>query len=184
MVRKLFTVAAIALVAGVSFAAEITSGPQVGSQVGAFKPKHITGESAGEKVCLVCKHGDAPVVMVFARCTECEGTINLLKKLDAAVAANSKCEMGSFVVFLSDAEKIDDTLKAYAKNHGLKNVTVSVEAPAGPAKMNISKDADVTVVMYTEHKVKANHAFKKGELTDKKIDAILADLSKILPEKK
>jgi hypothetical protein len=31
--------------------------------------------------------------------------------------------------------------------------------------------------------VKANHAFKKGELTEKGIDKILADLPKILPKK-
>ena len=32
------------------------------------------------------------------------------------------------------------------------------------------KDADVTVVLYNQHKVKANYAFKKGELKDKDID--------------
>ena len=33
-------------------------------------------------------------------------------------------------------------------------------------------------------KVKANHAFKKGELTDAKIDEVVKDVAKILPENK
>ena len=41
---------------------------------------------------------------------------------------------------------------------------------------------EVTVVLYTKRTVKANHTFKKGELNDKAIDAIVADLAKILPE--
>jgi hypothetical protein len=38
-------------------------------------------------------------------------------------------------------------------------------------------------VLYTDHTVKANYAFKKGELKDKDIDAITKDVSKILPQK-
>ncbi|MGL4420292.1 MAG: hypothetical protein ACRCZF_06490 [Gemmataceae bacterium] len=185
MIRKMFAALAVAtLVVGVVSAAEITSGPQPGAMVGAFKPMHATGESAGEKSCLVCKYGDAPVVMVFARCTQCEGTQTLIKKIEEATKTHSKCELSSFVVFLSDDEKIGDNLKAYGKKLELKNVVLSYEASAGPAKMNINKDADVTVVLYTEHKVKANHAFKKGTLDEKGVDAVIKDLTKILPEEK
>ncbi len=45
-------------------------------------------------------------------------------------------------------------------------------------------DADVTVILYVNHNVKANHPFKKGELDDKAIEKILADVKLILPEKK
>jgi hypothetical protein len=41
----------------------------------------------------------------------------------------------------------------------------------------------VTVVLYTDRTVKANHAFKTGELKDKDIDQIVAEVSKILPQK-
>ena len=61
---------------------------------------------------------------------------------------------------------------------------MAIDNPAGPEKYNFSKDADVTVVLYVDHVVKANHTFKKGELNDKAIEMIVADVSKILPEKK
>jgi hypothetical protein len=35
------------------------------------------------------------------------------------------------------------------------------------------------VVLYTDRTVKANHSFKKGELTDKDVDVIIGDVSKI-----
>jgi hypothetical protein len=47
----------------------------------------------------------------------------------------------------------------------------------------VSKDADVTVVLYTKRTVKANYAFAKGGLNDKAIDKIVADVSKIVPAK-
>jgi hypothetical protein len=40
------------------------------------------------------------------------------------------------------------------------------------------------VVLYTKSKVKVNYAFKKGQMTDKDIDRIVSDVSKILPEDK
>ena len=50
-------------------------------------------------------------------------------------------------------------------------------------KYKVNKDADVTVVLYTQHMVKANHTFAKGELKDKDIDAVVADVVKIVPAK-
>jgi len=60
---------------------------------------------------------------------------------------------------------------------------LSIDNPSGPGAYKVSKDADVTVVLYNQHKVKSNFAFKKGELQEKDIEAIVADISKILPEK-
>ena len=74
---------AIALLAGSVLAAEkVESGPQVGKNIpGPFHPLNVTGESAGEKACLVCKNGGNPVAMVFARETS-ESLTQLVKKLD------------------------------------------------------------------------------------------------------
>lgn len=186
MVRKTIAgLAAVALVAGFAVAAELKSGPQTGEKVpGPFHPLNINGEDAGKKACLYCKNGANPVAVVFARSADCEETAKLLKKLDEATATHSKCEMGSFAVFLTDDDKAEEKLKAMVKNQGLKNLIVSVDNPAGPEKYTISKDADVTVLLYTNHVVKANHAFKKGELSDAKIDEVVKDVSKILPESK
>ena len=92
---------------------------------------------------------------------------------------SSKSEMGSFVVFLSDDDKLSDTLKAHAEKAKLKNVVLAVDTPAGPNKYNVSKDADLTVVLYTDRKVVSNFSFEKGKITDKDIEAIVKDVSKI-----
>ncbi len=187
--RKLgFAVIAMAVVgAGVAsfaMAAELKSGPQAGDKIpGPFHPLNVTGASAGKKNCLVCQHGSNPVAIVFARTADCPGTAKLIKKLDEATAANSKCEMGSFAVFLSDDDKLASKLEEMAKKSEIKNLTLSIDNPAGPSKYNVSEDADITVILYNEHKVAANYAFKKGEITDANIEAIIKDVAKITPAK-
>ena len=92
--------------------------------------------------------------------------------------------MGSFVVMLTgDADKMEAELKKLADKEGLKKVVLTIESPAGPSGYNIAKDADVTVLLYVKQTVKKNFAFKKGELTDAKVEEILKELPVILPEK-
>jgi hypothetical protein len=121
--------------------------------------------------------------MIFAREVS-DSLTSLVKKVDAETAKNSKARMGSFVVFLNDEEKLSDKLKSLAKAEGIKNTVLAIDNPAGPKAYNVAKDADVTVVLYVKQKVVANHAFKKGELNAKAIDAIVAEIPKILPGKK
>jgi hypothetical protein len=174
---------ALALVAGVALAAEnLKSGPQVGQEVpGPFHPLNVTGENAGEKVCLFCKNGSNPVAMIFAREVS-DNLTNLIKKIDSATAEHKDAKMGSFVVFLSDSEDLPKQLKEVADKEKITSTVLSVDSPAGPAAYKVAKDADVTVVLYTNRSVKANHAFGKGELKEKDIDTVVADLGKILPK--
>ena len=60
------------------------------------------------------------------------------------------------------------------------STVLAIDNTGGPKSYKVAKDADVTVVLYTDHTVKANYAFKKGDLNDKAIDKILADIPKIL----
>jgi len=175
---------ALLLLVGTGFAAEtVQSGPQVGEKIpGAFTPLNVTGEDAGQKRCLVCKNGLNPVAMVFAREVS-EPLTTLLKKLDAATAKNSGTNMGSFVVFCSDDESLQARLKDLAKNEKIEHLILSIDNPSGPSKYKVAKDAAVTVVLYTNHDVKANYAFRKGELKATDVDKIVADVSKILPAK-
>ncbi len=121
--------------------------------------------------------------MIFAREIN-DGLTSLVKKIDEATAKNRSCRMGSFVVFCSDEEGLKKKLEDLADKEKLTKTVLTIDNPAGPEDYNVAKDADVTVVLYTKQKVKVNYAFKKGELKERDIDRILADLSKILPEKK
>ena len=71
-----------------------------------------------------------------------------------------------------------------AGDAGLKKIVLAIDNPAGPQKYKVSKEADVTVVLYNEHLVKANYAFKKGQLKNKDIEKIVSDVSKIVPTDK
>lgn len=107
---------------------------------------------------------------------------SLVKKIDAASVEFKAKGVKSFVVFLSDDEKLEDTLKTYAKKQGIAKVVLSIDNVAGPKEYNIAKDADVTVLLYTGRKVQANHAFRKGELNAAAIERVVADLPKIAPK--
>ena len=120
--------------------------------------------------------------MIFAREIS-DSLTSLVKKIDAETAKNSKAKMGSFVVFLSDDEKLGDKLKDLAKRENLKNIVLTIDNPAGPDGYNVVKDADVTVVLYNQRKVAVNHAYKKGELNNKAIDQVVGEVSKIVPKK-
>lgn len=176
---------ASALLVSVALAGEaVKSGPQVNEDVpGPFHPYNVTGAKAGVKNCLYCQNGNNPVAVIFAR-EVCPEVTTLIKKLDECTAQHSECKMGSYVVFLNDKEGLDKELKSMADKADLKKIVLSIDNPAGPEEYKISKDAEVTVLLYTKHIVKANHAFKKGELKDKDIETIAQEVKKILPEEK
>jgi hypothetical protein len=121
--------------------------------------------------------------MIFAREVS-DSLTSLVKLIDAATAENSKASMGSFVVFLSDKEGLKDQLKSLATKENLKKTVLSIDNPAGPKGYGVAKEADVTVVLYNKRTVKSNYAFKKGELNAAAVAQIVADIPKILPDKK
>jgi hypothetical protein len=184
MLRKsLFAIAIVGsalLVAGAQTTGSVKSGPKVGDEVpGPFHPLNVTGEKAGEKSCLYCSNGGNPVAVVFAR-EATPAVAKLLKQLDDATVKNSKANMGSYAVFCSDKDGLDKALTKLAVEQKLTKLVLAIDNPAGPQKYKIAKDADVTVVLYTDFEVKANHAFAKGQLTDAAITKVVADVAKIV----
>jgi len=120
--------------------------------------------------------------MIFAR--EVSGPLtSLVKKLDEATAKNRDAMMGSFVVFCNDDDGLEKKLQQLAEKEKFKEIILAIDSASGPTKYKIAKEADVTVVLYNEHKVEANFVFKKGELNDKKVEEIMKALPKILPKK-
>jgi hypothetical protein len=119
--------------------------------------------------------------MIFAR-EITDPLTSLVKKIDAVNQKEGK-KMMSFVVFLNDKEGIEKELKELATKENLKQTVLAKDSPAGPKGYDVAKDADVTVVLYVNRNVKSNHAFKKGELNQKAVDEILADMPKILEKK-
>jgi hypothetical protein len=121
------------------------------------------------------------VVTVFAREITDELT-SLVSKIDEKVAEHKDDQLASFLVVLTDdPDDVETKLTELAEKHEIKDVPLTLfDGEAGPPSYKIAKDADVTVLLWRRTNVKVNHAFAKDELDEKKVDAIIADISKIL----
>jgi hypothetical protein len=117
--------------------------------------------------------------VVFARELTAPVT-SLVKKIEACTTKNKDKKMGSFAVFCSDDEGLAKKLKEFAEKDKIEKCILTMDNPSGPGPVHLNKDADVTVILYVNKTVKANHAFKKGELNDEAIAKILKDVPKIL----
>ena len=118
------------------------------------------------------------MVCVFARKTS-EPLASLVKQIDKKIGENPKLK-GFVVITPKKGDKPAEDLKNLASSANIRHVPLTVgESPDGPPDYEIAKDADVTVLMWKHHMVKANRAYK-GELAHGDIRSIVADISKIL----
>jgi len=181
MIRNLLAASVVAVLGRVAFGADLNFGPQAGDKVpGPFHPLNVNGEDAGKKACLYCKAGDDPTVAIFARSSDDAALQKLIAMLDEVNTKYAKADLNTFVVFCSSEEKLEPKLKDLAEKAKLKKVVLAIESTEGPEKYAISKDADVTILVYKDRTVVANHSFAKGKLTDKDSEKVVADVVKIV----
>ena len=107
---------------------------------------------------------------------------SLVKKIDDTVGKNGKKKMAAFVVLLSDNPEEDEKkLKALAKKYQIKNIPLTLYRDnKGPENYTLSKDAELTVMMWVGQNVKVNHAYKSAKINKKEIAKVVASTSKIL----
>lgn len=109
---------------------------------------------------------------MFARSTS-DSLTSLVKKIDSTKGIKS------FVIFLSDDEKLRGDVVKLAEKEGVKNTVFAVNDTVGPKNYKISKDAEVTVLIYSKNTIRANHAYTKSGFNAKAVEAIVKDFSKI-----
>ena len=104
---------------------------------------------------------------------------SLVKTIDGMVD-NVEDKKGSetkhaFVVYLTDdADAAAGELETFAEKHQIKNVPLTVfDGEAGPPKYNIAKEAEVTIMMWADKKVKVNQAFAANELDKNAVKKVL-----------
>jgi hypothetical protein len=158
------------------------SGPQVGDKLpGPFNSVVAYSEEpslVGKRTDFVEMCGPNPVVLVFARALT-KPLTRLVNQLDAVGARHKSARLKIVVVILSDDDALENNLKEYGEKQGIKHVNLAIMEPAGPKNYQLSKEADVTVLLYKGRKVEANHAFKKGELNEDRVEKILTDVPRI-----
>jgi hypothetical protein len=165
---------------------ELKSGPQVGARLpGPFQALTVLHaeqpDATGKKSDFVEEYGQNPVVLVVAR-MDSDPLRKLLQSVNDEVARHKmdKKKVRALLVMLSDDDDLEMKLKDFAEKHGVKQVSLSTDSAAGPPNWRFADDADVTVILYHRQEVEANHAFRKGELNEKAIDMVIADLPKIV----
>lgn len=169
---------ALALLAFAINADAAKSGPPVGDAPAPFEVEDITGPSAGKSLCYRCKYGSEPVVCVFIRDTS-EMNVELIKALDEKLAENKK--LRAFAVLLSDKpDQAKSDLAKVAKEAAVKNIPLTVFPSAkGPEDYKLVDDVKVTIVLWSDSKVKANVNFKNGLHCEGCVASVLAEIPKI-----
>lgn len=159
----------------------IRSGLQPGETVGSFHVQDVTGPAQGTSLCYACRYGSRPVINVFVR-EMTDNVIELVQRLDEQARQHKAEQLEVFVVLLSlDPESDRDLLIDVARKHAVKHVPLTIfDGLTGPPQMKIAQQADVTVMLWNETKVQANHAFTTGTLDDTAVKAILRDIPKLL----
>jgi RNA polymerase sigma factor (sigma-70 family) len=170
---------------------ELKSGPQVGAKIPisllALSVVHAEWlDAAGKKWDYIEQYGAEPAVLVFARSIN-DPLVDLIKRLDAEVARHitDKKKLHVLLVMLSDDQELEKMLKDIAEKQGIKHVSLAIDwdtrnSEAGPKAWDLAKDADATIILYNRRKVEASHSFRKGEMNEKTIGAVMADLPKIV----
>ena len=118
------------------------------------------------------------MVCVFAKQTS-EPLTSLVKQIDAKIGENR--QLKSFVVIMTkEADKTKETLTKLASDADIKHVPLTMYGElGGPPDYELARDADITVLFWKGHRVKFGHGFR-GDLTDKDIETIVADIPKLL----
>jgi hypothetical protein len=164
-----------------STAAMAGDGLELGAAVGTFYVKDVTGPAAGTELCYRCRFGNRPVISVFTRkITDEVG--QLIKSVDDAVGKRSDRELAAFAVMLSDdADAEEASLKELATKYAIRNVPLTTfNDVTGPRGYLLSRDAEVTVMMWVDGELAVNETFNAGDLSEDTIAAVLQNTGKIL----
>ena len=176
---SVFCCVVVCLVAANGRAADpCVSGLNPGQKPGPYSAIVAVGVERGQSHCFICDTAERPAIIVFARHLD-DSLAKLVAAIDKSLADNKKAELRGWVTFLNDdATAFDPLVADWAKAHAIRNLPMAVfEDVNGPPTYRLNRDAEVTVLLYTKHKVVQNFAFRSGELTDGRI----ADVLKAVP---
>jgi hypothetical protein len=185
VITGLLVIAVPALVHLAPAAEPCVSGLTAGQKPGPYSAIVAVGTERGQSHCFICDAADRPTVIVFARHLD-DQLAKLVAGMDKVLAENKKAELRGWVTFLhEDQTAFDPQVVDWAKKNAIRNVPMAVfEDPVGPPTYKLNRDADVTVILFTKHKVVNNFAFRNGELTDERIAEMLKAVPGLLEAQK
>ena len=179
------SLAVLAAVLPASSAEPCTSGLTPGQKPGPYSSIVSVGPQRGESFCFICDTAEHPAVIVFARSLS-DPLGKLAAGLDKAVSDSKAADLRAWVTILSeDQTTLDPKVVEWGKKYALHAVPVGVfENLDGPPSYRLSRDADVTVILFVNRKVAADFAFRQEEWNDDRVVDVLKALPGILPAEK
>jgi hypothetical protein len=161
------------------------SGLKPGQRPGPYSVLVSVGPQRGQPHCFICETADRPAVIVFAHDLS-EPLGKLVRGLDRALNEHKSADLRAWVTFLhNDQAAFDSLVVEWSKKQAVRQVPLGVfEDAAGPPSYLLSRDADVTVLLFVKQKVVRNFAFRPGELNDARITQVLEAVPSLLPAAK
>src|SRR5262245_5347518 len=149
------------------------AGCAVGAEVPSFYVREVTGSRPNQAICLVCRYGGRPVVMVCARELN-ERVEQLLVKLDRVVDGERAQGLRGFAIFCDvKAAELQPKLFNLARREKLSLPLAFPVETSGPHSLELPEKAQVTVLLYRQKKIAERFVFEPGELSDKQVDRVL-----------
>jgi hypothetical protein len=140
-----------------------------------------TGPQRGQTFCYICDTADKPAVIVFARSLS-EPLGKLTAKLDQSVGDAAVPDLRGWLTLLTAGSQpgTETRLVEWGRQHAVRHLPMGVfEDEVGPPAYLLSRQADVTVVLFTHQKVAETFTFKAGELTDERAEDVVKALAKL-----
>jgi hypothetical protein len=125
------------------------------------------------------------LIFVHETSDDLTGLVKKIEQRLEAAAGKTKRPLGAYILFVANANGLDQQLRDLAEKESLKRVALAIGAP--PKDYALAAEAEVTVVIYNparryEQKVTANFALRQCELDEAATDAIVKALSDVLPK--
>jgi hypothetical protein len=170
------------LSAAVAAEKEAATGCAVGAEVPSFYVREVTGSRPNQALCLVCRYGGRPVVMVCARELN-ERVEQLLVKLDRVVDGERAQGLRGFAIFCDvKAAELQPKLFNLARREKLSLPLAFPVETSGPHSLELPEKAVVTVLLYRQKKIAQRFVFEPEELSDKQVERVLEGTKRFAEE--
>ena len=160
---------------------QLQTGLKTGELVPTFFSRPTQGQFLNQSICLVCRNGDRPVVMVVSRKLTADLKL-FLRNLDRLVDRHRKSGLKSFGVFLAEKPFLATSqVQTFLFNHQINMpFTVGSETVAADTCLKISSEAEQFVMIYHKRKVIATYGFRAEGFSKAAMRAILKKTQSLL----
>lgn len=174
-----FALAAAVVAGGMGCAADLVSGPPVGTTTQSIPVTDVTGQYKGEKICYVCDYDKAPNVLAFFRDTS-DATAKEILELNGLYVKNKSRNFKAVVMVVAGASTkqwLEDLNRA---NHLEIPLTYFTKGPRDVAARvyNLNPAVANTFLVTVDRTVVANISDIAPEQFDRVADATSAMLAK------